>query len=52
MPFLSETFHMRKLAESAVNIKTTYITDGKLADRNTDGTKNEDVINGIRCRKE
>lgn len=52
MPFLSETFHMRRLAESQVHIKTTYIVGNRLVSRNTDGTQNEDVINGIRCRKE
>lgn len=52
MPFLSETLHMRKLKEKEVNIKTTYISDGKLVVRNTDSLQNEDVLSGIRCRKE
>ncbi len=52
MPFLSDTFHMKKLKDSEVDIKTTYITDGRLVVRNTDGTQNDDVCNGIRCKKE
>lgn len=52
MPFLSDTIHMGKLAESGIDIKTTYITEGRLAVRNTDGTQHEDVVNGIRCKKE
>ncbi len=52
MPFVSETFHMRRLAESGVHIKTTYIADGALRCRDTDGSVQDDVIRGIRCRKE
>ena len=30
MAFISETLQMRRLTESGVNIKTTYIVDGTL----------------------
>ena len=43
---------MRRLTESGVNIKTTYIVDGTLRYRSTDGTCQDDVHSGIRCRKE
>lgn len=38
MAFISETLQMRRLTESGVNIKTTYIVDGTLRYRSTDGT--------------
>lgn len=38
MAFISETLQMRRLTESGVNIKTTYIVDGTLGYRSTDGT--------------
>ena len=52
MAFISETLQMRRLTESGVNIKTTYIVDGTLKYRSTDGTCQDDVHSGIRCRKE
>ena len=52
MPFISDTFQQSKLAENNVTIKTTYIADGRLLCRSTDGADNEDIRNGIRCRKE
>ena len=52
MAFISETLQMRRLTESGVNIKTTYIVDGTLRYRSTDGTCQDDVHSGIRCRKE
>lgn len=52
MAFLSETFHLRRLTECGVTIRTTYIANGKLVSRNTDGTQDEDVLQGIRCKKE
>jgi len=52
MAFISETLQMRRLTESGVNIKTTYIVDGTLRYRSTDGTCQDDVYSGIRCRKE
>ena len=35
MAFISETLQMRRLTESGVNIKTTYIVDGTLRYRST-----------------
>lgn len=52
MAFISETFHLHRLAENGVNIRTAYIVDGSLRYRTTDGTTQEDVKHGIRCRKE
>ena len=52
MAFISETLQMRRLTESGINIKTTYIVDGTLRYRSTDGTCQDDVHSGIRCRKE
>ena len=52
MAFISETLQMRRLTESGVNIKTTYIVDGTLRYRSTDANLQDDVHSGIRCRKE
>ena len=52
MAFLSETHHLRRLADRDVVIKTTYICDGQFFTRNTDGTVNDNISRGIRCRKE
>ena len=52
MAYLSETKHEKRLKEKEVNIRTTYISGDRLVVRNTDATQNEDVVNGIRCRKE
>lgn len=52
MAFISETFHQHRLAENGVNIRTAYIVDGNLRYRTTDGITQEDVKQGIRCRKE
>lgn len=52
MAFLSENAHMRRLAENAVHIKRTYIADGKLFYRDTNGEQQDDVSHGICCRKE
>ena len=35
-----------------INIKTKYIVGNDLLERNTDNTKNDDIKNGIRCKKE
>ena len=47
MAFISETLQMRRLTESGVNIKTTYIVDGTLRYRSTDANLQDDVHSGI-----
>ena len=48
MAFISETLQMRRLTENSVNIRTTYIADGSLRYRTTDGTTQDDVNHCIR----
>lgn len=52
MPKVSDNFHNKKLNELGINIKTTYIADNKFLIRNTNNSRNDDVLNGVRFLKE
>ncbi len=52
MSFISEKFHEKKLNDYDINIKTQYIVGNKILERNTNGSLNEDIKEGIRCKKE
>ncbi len=52
MPIVSENFHVKKLKNHGINIKTIYKNGNGTSERNTDRSKNEDVSHGIRLRKE
>lgn len=53
MPLVSDNFHQNKLKKYNINIKTKYIVDNKILERNTDINKiNDDIKKGIRCQKE
>ena len=52
MPFLSDSFYNEKLKKYNLNIKTKYIVGNKILERNTNGSHNDDIINGIVCSKE
>lgn len=41
-----------KLDKLNINIKTEYIVGTQILERNSDNSKNDDIKNGIRCRKE
>lgn len=52
MPLISETYHEKKLNDYGINIKTKYIAGNKILERNTENSVNDDIISGIRCKKE
>ena len=52
MPIVSENFHSKKLKNTGINIKTIYKNGNTTGERNTDNSKNEDINQGIRLRKE
>ncbi|MBQ9072062.1 MAG: hypothetical protein IJY25_02780 [Bacilli bacterium] len=52
MSLISDQYHINKLKEYGINIKTKYIVDNKILERNTDNSINDDIVNGIRCKKE
>ena len=52
MSLISDKYHKEKLKEYGINIKTKYIVDNKILERNTDDSINDDIIKGIRCGKE
>ena len=52
MPLISESYHNEKLKNYNINIKTKYIVGNKILEKNTDGSINDDISNGIRCKKD
>lgn len=52
MAYLSESFNKKKLNENKINIKTKYIQGYDLLERNSDDSKNDDIQNGVRSKKE
>lgn len=52
MPLISESYHNEKLKRYNINIKTKYIVGNKILEKNTDGSINDDISNGIRCKKD
>lgn len=52
MAHVTEKFHVKRLKENNINIKTIYEDDGTVFEKNTDGSKNDSFKSGIRIRKE
>ena len=52
MSLISDKYHIEKLKKYGINIKTKYIVGNKILERSTDNSINDDVENGIRCKKE
>jgi len=52
MPLISDNYHHKKLNDLGINIKTLYIVGNNILERNTNNSKNDDIKNGIRCKKE
>ena len=52
MSLISEHYHKKKLDQYGINIKTKYIVDNKILERNSNNSINDDIKNGVRCKKE
>lgn len=52
MPRIVENNHLKRIKDLGINIKTTYISNGNLLERNTDNSKNENVSDGVLFEKE
>lgn len=52
MPLISENIQSKKLKENNINIKTKFIVNNSILEKNTDNSKNDDIDNGIICEKE
>jgi len=52
MSLISDKYHNEKLKKYDINIKTKYIVGNKILERNTNNSINDDIINGVRCKKE
>ena len=51
MALISDKSHRKKLKDFNINIKTNYIVGNSILERNTDDSYNDDINNGIRCKK-
>lgn len=51
MALISEEYQKKKLDSHNINIKTKYIVDREVLERNTDNSKNDDIKKGIRLEK-
>ncbi len=47
-----DNYYKNKLKELGINIKSTYIVNGKLLERNSDNSKNDNVVGGVLYEKE
>ena len=52
MAYLSESFNKKRLKDNKINIKTKYIQGYDVLERNSDESFNDDILNGVRCKKE
>ena len=52
MSLISDKYHNDKLKKYNINIKTKYIVGNKILERNTNNSINDDILKGIRCKKE
>ena len=52
MTKISDNFHYKKLKEKNIDIKTSYIVDGKILSKSTDNSVNDDIKNGVLYEKE
>lgn len=51
MPIITDKSHVEKLNKYNINIKTKYIVGNKILEKNTDGSINDEINNGIICEK-
>ena len=51
MALISDNSQVNKLKKYNINIKTKYIVDNKILERNTDNSINDEINKGIRCEK-
>lgn len=49
---ITEDKHEKKLKKYGLNIKTKYKSFDKILERNTDGSKNDNILEGIRINKD
>lgn len=52
MALISDNSQNKKLKEFNINIKTKYIVGNRILERNSNGSYNDDIVNGIRCEKQ
>lgn len=52
MSIISESYKDKILKKYNLNIKTKYIVGNKILIRNTNNLQNDDIVNGIICKKE
>ncbi len=52
MSLISDKSQKDKLKKEKINIKTKYIVGNEILERNTDNSHNDDIVKGIRCKKE
>ena len=52
MAFISDIFQRKRLDKEGINIRTQYIVGHEILERNTDGSRNDEIASGIRCRKD
>lgn len=52
MPLVTDKSHIKKLKDNNINIITYYIVGNQILKRNTNNSINDDIKNGIRCKKE
>lgn len=52
MTLISDINHKDKLDKNNINIKTKYIVNNTILERNTDDSRNDNIENGIRCEKQ
>ncbi len=48
---ITEVKQKERLKKYSINIKTKYKSNDKILERNTDNSKNDNIINGIRLSK-
>lgn len=52
MTLLTDKNHYKKLNQKNINIKTKYLSDNRILERNTNNIKNDNISNGIIVEKE
>lgn len=52
MSLVTENFQSKRLKNLNINIKTKYSVLGKILERNTDNSKNDDIKNGVILKKQ
>lgn len=51
MDVITEKYHEKRLDKYKINIKTRYQDDGKVLEKNTDNSRDDDITEGIRLSK-